>query len=499
MIAEIFQLKVLVPWIMGMIFGVFVGGMPGLTATMAVALIIPVTYYLTPLAGLAMILGVEFTAIFAGDIPATFLRIPGTPASGAAVLDGYEMAKRGAGELALGLDLMGSALGGLIGVLLLIFTSRPLAALALRFTNFEYFWLGMFGLSMSAVIARGSTLRGFISVLVGLLISTVGTDITTGYPRFSFSNPELVGGIEFIPVMIGLFGLSEVFRFLNSSSALDRPAVARRLTCSFSKIGAILWRFKVTIVKSSLVGTFIGALPGAGADVAAWVSYGVAKKTSRHPEKFGQGYEEGVIAPTAANNAALGGTWIPALVFGIPGDTITAIVLGAMLMYGLKPGPLIFQQSRSLVNGVFLVAVISQFILLVVGYAGIKAFSFFLRLPSNVVMTVVIVLSVVGSYALRTSTFDIYVMLASGVLGFIMERNGIPLTPMVLGLILGPMVEDNLRVGLVKTQGRLAPFFTRPICLILVAFIILALFGENIFNGVRWFLRKFGYPVARQQ
>ena len=206
-ILKVFEPKILIPWILAMGFGIFVGGIPGLTATMAVALIVPISYYMDPLAGLAMILGVTFTAIFAGDIPATYLRIPGTPASGAAVLDGYEMSKKGKGALALTLDLICSAIGGFIGVLLLILVAPFLAEFALRFTNFEYFWLGVFGLSMSAVLTRGNTIRGIISAVLGLLISTIGIDITTGYPRFTFGNVELMGGISFIPAMIGLFGI----------------------------------------------------------------------------------------------------------------------------------------------------------------------------------------------------------------------------------------------------------------------------------------------------
>jgi len=489
-LASIFHLEVIMPWIAGMVFGVFVGGMPGLTATMAVALIIPATYYMPPLAALAMILGIEFTAIFAGDIPATFLRIPGTPASGAAVLDGYEMAKKGEGEVALGIDLVGSAVGGLIGVLLLILVSQPLASFALRFSNFEYFWLGLFGLSMSAIIARGNALNGFVSVLVGLLISCVGADITTGYPRFAFGVAEFSGRIEFIPVMIGLFGLSEVFRFLNDPSGGSRSAVPQRAGVSLTKALGVLWRYKGAVLKSSFVGTIIGALPGTGADVAAWVAYGVGKRTSAHPEKFGTGYEEGVVAPTVANNAALGGTWIPALIFGVPGDTITAIVLGAMLMYGLRPGPMIFRESRELLNGMFAIAIVSQLLLIPVGYAGIKAFALFLRLPKAIVMATVVVLSVLGSYALRSSTVDIYVMLASGVLGYVMEGAGIPLTPMVLGLILGPMVEDNLRVGLIKTGGSLVPFLTRPICAGLIVCMLAALFGESLVLGTKRLIKR---------
>lgn len=496
---EILHLNVLIPWILGMVFGIFVGGIPGLTATMAVALAVPVTYYLPPLAGLAMIIGISATAIFAGDIPATYMRIPGTPASGAAVLDGYEMAKKGKGSLALALDLLGSAIGGLIGILLLIFVSRQLARFALNFTNFEYFWLGMFGLSMSAVITKGSTTKGFISAFLGLLIATIGVDITTGFPRFAFRVPELMDGIEFIPAMIGLFGVSEVFRYMLNPSGFKRPSVTDKISVSFRTVTTILWRFKWTVLRSSLIGTFIGALPGAGADIGAWVGYGVGKRLSKEPEKFGQGCEEGVIAPTAANNAALGGTWIPALVFGIPGDTITAIVLGAMLMYGLKPGPLIFKQNAELVNNIFMVGLISQFFLVMVGFLGIKGFSYILKVSSNVVISAVLGFSIVGSFALRNSSFDILVMLIFGILGFLMERVDIPLPPLILGLILGPMIEDNLRVGLLKTAGSIVPFMTRPICLSLIVILLIVLFGEHIWSAVLLLTKRFHNKTKTSQ
>ena len=480
---EIFQPSVLVPWLLGMVFGIFVGGIPGLTATMAVALAVPITYHLAPIAGLAMIIGISCTAIFAGDIPATFMRIPGTPSSGAAVLDGYKMAEQGKGSLALALDLFGSTIGGLIGFLLLIFVSRPLAGFALQFTNFEYFWLGMFGLSMSAVITTGSTNKGFISAFLGLLMATIGVDVTTGYPRFAFGNPELMDGIEFIPAMIGLFGVSEVFRYMMKPQAFERPTAIDELGVSFNSVATILWKFRWTVARSAIIGTFIGALPGAGADIAAWVSYGLGKRMSKHPEKFGAGYEEGVIAPTAANNAALGGTWIPALVFGIPGDTITAIVLGAMLMYGLKPGPLIFTQSPDLVNKIFAVGLISQVFMVGIGLLGIKGFGYILKIPSNVIMPAVLGFSIVGSFALRNSSFDILVMLFFGILGFMMERSSIPLPPLILGLILGPMIEDNLRAGLLKTAGQIGPFITRPICATLIAILVAVLFGERIIEA----------------
>jgi len=479
-ILNIFHLHILIPWILSMVIGILVGATPGLTATMAVALIVPLTYYMDPLAGLAMILGVSFTSIFAGDIPATFLRIPGTPASGAAVLDGFELSKKGKGSLALTIDLICSVIGGLIGVILLIIIAPPLAKFALKFTNFQYFWLGTFGLSMSAVLGSGNNIHGLISAVLGLLISTIGIDITTGFPRFAFGNVELMGGIGFIPAMVGLFGMSEVLKNVKDKESLMARTIHDTVKISIFKTLLIVWKRKWTLFKSAIIGTCVGALPGAGADIAAWIAYGVAKKTSRKPEEFGSGSIDGVIAPTSANNAALGGTWIPALVFGVPGDSITAIVLGAMLMYGLRPGPLIFQQSPDLIKGLFSIAIISQFFLIIVGLLGIKFYSKILKLPRNVVMVGVIIFSVIGSYSIRNSFFDIYIMLFFGVVGYIFEALNVPLAPMILGIILGPMIEDNLRVGLIKTGGNYLPFITNPISAVLVILIILTFFSGPI-------------------
>lgn len=482
---SVFKLSILVPWLLSMAFGVLVGGTPGLTATMGVALIVPLSYYMEPLAGLAMILGVSFTSIFTGDIPATLLRIPGTPASGAAVLDGYELTKQGRGMEALTMDLICSSIGGLIGVLLLIMLAPPLAHFALKFTNFQYFWLGIFGLSMSAALCTGNPINGIISASLGLMVSTVGIDITTGFPRFTFESIELMGGIGFIPAMVGLFGLSEVLKNVTNPDLLKKSSIT-----SFGKISIIstlktLIRHKWTLIRSALIGTCVGALPGAGADIAAWVAYGMEKKTSSEPEKFGKGEIKGVIAPTSANNAALGGTWIPALVFGVPGDSITAIVLGAMLMYGLRPGPLIFRENLTLVQGIFSVALISQLFLIPVGLIGIKAYGSILKLPKNIVMVAVMIFSVIGSYAIRNSFFDIYIMIAFGLVGFSFEYLDIPLPPMILGIILGPMIEDNLRVGLLKTHGSLGAFIFDPICITLILLVFFVFFGGPLMRLIK--------------
>lgn len=473
---ELFHPEILVPWLAGIVFGVFVGATPGLTATMAVALIVPISFHLPPSAGLAMIIGVSFTAIFAGDIPATYLRIPGTPASAAAILDGYPLARRGRGQYALTLDLACSCLGGVIGVCLLILSAPLLARWALKFSSFEYFWLGVAGLSISAIVSVGSTFKGLLAAVLGMLISTIGIDIVSGAQRYTFNNIHLMSGIAFIPAMIGLFGLSEVLRFLlkpahepirfSHGGESDRTPV-------FDAIKAIV-RHPRLVIQSALAGTVIGALPGAGADIAAWGAYGLAQKTSKHPERFGTGSDEGIIAPTSANNAAVGGAWIPALVFGVPGDAVTAIVLGALLMYDIKPGPLIFEQSGESVRAIFRIALVTQGLLLIGGFLGIRLFTSLLRLPRRSVMVGVLLFSIVGAYALNNSLFDVGVMIVFGFLGLFLEANRVPLAPLILGMLLSPMIEENLRAGLIKTGGDWLPFVSRPICLVMIAALALA-------------------------
>lgn len=483
---ELLQPAVLLPWVLAMLFGLFVGATPGLTATMAVALIVPISFYLpNPNTGLAMIIGVSFTAIFAGDIPAIYLRIPGTPASAATTLDGHAMARQGRAGYALTLDLFCSAIGGLIGVLLLIFLAPQLARFALRFSNFEYFWLGVLGLSLSAAVSSGSTFKGLLAAGFGMLLSTVGIDMVSGTPRFTFGRSDLMMGIGFIPVMIGLFGLAEVLRNVRHRAALAAPAIRAESSLALRESLRTLRRRFRTVLRGSVIGTFTGALPGAGADIAAWAAYGFEQKTAKNPERFGRGTEDGVIAPASAHNGAVAGAWIPALVFGIPGDSVTAIVIGAMLMYDLKPGPLIFEQSGDQVRAIFGIALVTQFLLIPCGYLGIKMFGSILRLPRNLVLTAVVVFSVVGAFALRNSLFDVTVMVVFGVVGFYLESQRVPVAPLILGLILGPMVEENLRAGLIKSGGSFEPFLTRPISMSLWFMLVASFLGPWLFRRLR--------------
>lgn len=477
---ELIHPTTLLPWFLGMVLGTFVGATPGLTATMAVALIVPVSYHLDPTAGLAMIIGVSFTAIFAGDIPATFLRIPGTPASAAATLDGHELAKKGKGQFALLLDLFCSAIGGLIGVTMLIFIAPELAKFAIQFGNTEYFWLAIMGLAMSAFVSMGQTGKGLMAAALGMLVSTVGQDPVSNVSRLTFGYLPLSGGLDFIPVMIGLFGLSEVLRNVRHperlKASLTTDAESPSVFAALKEIATRWW----LVLQSAVAGTVIGALPGAGADIAAWGSYGIAKRTAKDGDAFGTGSTKGVIAPTSANNAAVGGAWIPALVFGVPGDAVTAIVLGVLLIHDIKPGPRIFETNADEVHQLFAIALITQFLLIPCGFAGIKFFGWILKLPRHIVLAAVLVFSVVGAYALRNSLFDVSVMFAFGLVGFLLESWRVPLAPMILGLILGPLVEEKFRAGMIASSGSFVPFFTGPINITLIAILVLLLIGKPL-------------------
>ncbi|MBI2491004.1 MAG: tripartite tricarboxylate transporter permease, partial [Candidatus Rokubacteria bacterium] len=468
----------------------FVGAIPGLTATMAAALLVPFTFFMDPLPSLVAIVTMSAMAIFAGDIPAALVRIPGTPSSAAYTDDSYELTKQGKAELVLGVDVVTSAIGGLMGAVVLMIAAPLLAEVALRFTSFEYFWLAALGLSATVMIASTVPLKAGLALLLGLFFSTIGVDITLGYPRFTFGTTELLNGLDFIPAMIGLFGVSEVLRNMGSAT-LSFPIAPVRAERIFRGLAETLWRYKANMVRAGAIGTFIGILPGAGADIAAWIAYAVARRFSREPEKFGKGAIEPIVDAGTANNACLAGDWVPALVFGIPGDSITAIVIGVLFMKGLRPGPMIFEQQPQLVYAVYLSFIVANLLLIPFGYLAIKAsgfmlrvprnvlmpailmfcvvgaFAFMLRVPRNVLMPAILMFCVVGAFAINNSLVDVGLMLAMGVFGYFLEANGIPVAPIVLGMVLGPILEQNFMVSMIKTEWDLTQFVRRPVALVL--------------------------------
>ncbi|QIE55700.1 tripartite tricarboxylate transporter permease [Pikeienuella piscinae] len=455
------------PYTMGVmllaaLFGLFVGAMPGLTATMATALLIPFTFFMDPIPAIAMIVTAVAMAIFAGDIPGALLRIPGTPASAAYCEESYAMTRKGHAERALGILLVCAVIGGLTGSVVLSFTAPVLAEFALQFSSFEYFWLACLGLSCGVVISSGSTLKGFVSLLIGLFVATIGLDITAGYPRFTFGNTELLGGVSFIPAMIGMFAISEIIRYFTATTSLPRPP-QKAMGNIFRGLGPILYRYKRNIGRGSLIGAVVGILPGAGGDIAAWISFAISKKFSKEPEKFGTGNPEGLVDAGASNNASLAGAWVPATVFGIPGDSITAIVIGVLYMKGLNPGPMVFVNSPELIYAVFMSFFIANIALLPLGFIAIRMSRQILKVPQNVLMPVILMFCIVGSFAINNTAFGVTVMLIFGVLAYVMEENGVPVAPAILGIVLGGMLEDNFMSSMIISDGDLLGFFSRPI------------------------------------
>jgi len=446
------------------LFGLFVGAVPGLTATMATALLVPVTFFMPPVPAIASIVTATAMAIFAGDIPSCFLRMPGTPASAAYTDEAYAMTKKGQGEIALGAGLVFSVIGGLFGTAVLILAAPALAEVALKFSSFEYFWLVLLGLSCAVFIAVGDALKGIVSLLLGLLVSAVGLDNPAAHPRFTFGNAELAGGLTLIPIMIGMFAVSEIMR---SASTIDEPWDMAKAEVGnvFKGMGRLIVKYPLAIVRGSALGTAIGALPGAGADIAAWMSYAMSKKFSKEPEKFGTGHVEGIVESGAANNSALAGAWIPALVFGIPGDSITAIVIGVLYIKGLNPGPTTFIDNAPSIYAIFIVFVLANLLMLPLGVAAIKCAKQMLRVPRNVLMPVILLFCIVGSFAINNSAFGVILMLVFGVLAWLLEENGFPVAPAILGMVLGAMLEENFISSMIKADGKLAGFFERPIAL----------------------------------
>ena len=444
------------------LFGLFVGCIQGLTATMATALLVPITFFMPPVPAVAAIVTCTAMAIFAGDIPGALLRIPGTPASAAYTDEAYAMTKKGQAETALGAGLVFSAIGGLSGTAVLIWMAPALAEVALKFSSFEYFWLVVLGLAGAVFIGSQSTLKAVVSLLLGLLVACVGLDNPGAHPRFTFGNTELTGGVSLIPMMVGMFAVSEILRYV--SSTLPPPQfVAQKIGNVFRGMWDLTVRYRWPILRGSTLGTIIGIQPGSGADMASWMSYAMSKRFSKEPEKFGTGHVEGIIESGAANNSSLAGAWIPAIVFGIPGDSITAIAIGVLYLKNMNPGPTIFINNPENIYAIFLVFVLANLIMVPLGWMAIKAAKNVLRAPRNILMPVILLFCVVGSFAINNTPFGVLVILVFGLAAFVLEENGFPSAPAILGVVLGGMLEENFITSMIKSDGDPFVFFTRPI------------------------------------
>jgi putative tricarboxylic transport membrane protein len=470
----------------GGLYGAIFGSIPGLTATLAVALFIPIAFFLDPILALPAIIAISAVAIYAGDVGSVVARIPGTPASAAYVEELNDLARRRGPPYALGISALGSSVGGIIGTLLLIFSSTGLAAVAKNFASFEYFWIAVLGLTAGIFASSGPPLKALVSLLIGVLLATVGVDPTLGYPRFDFGNPNLLGGLNYIVAMIGLFGFSEVLASLyvgaDTSKATMPQSRGAPMRLFYALPTLLMLRNKLLVLRSSLLGTFVGFLPGAGADVAAWVSSSLEKLGGR---KDAEEQDRVILAGTTSNNAAVASAWIPALALGLPGDTVTAIVLGVFLMKGITPGPLLFTQQAPLVWSLFAAFLVANVVLLpVFGYLTARIAGLVVRIPLNLMLGLIAGLCVVGAYAINNNPFDVGVMVAMGVFAFLLRRGGFPLAQVVLGMVLGPILEQSFMVSAIKSRWDLWAFFSRPIAvLLMVATLVIIAVGLRIKAG----------------
>jgi putative tricarboxylic transport membrane protein len=468
------------------VYGLFIGAIPGLTATLATALLVPFAFFLDPLPAIAAVITMSAMAIFSGDLPSALVRMPGTPASAAYTEDAYRQTQAGNGALVLGVALVGSVIGGIVGAVVLMVAAPALAEFALQFTSYEYFWVAVLGLTASVIISQGSQIKGAVSLCIGLLLATVGIDVALGYARFTFGSTDLLQGISFIPAMIGLFGLSEVLRNVLHPTGRIEP-VRLRTRGMFRDTWRTLWRYRRGVVSGNAIGGAIGALPGAGGDIAAWVSYAATKNASKEGHLFGKGdgHVEPIVSAGSANNAALASAYVPTLVFGIPGDTITAILLGVLLVKGVQPGPELFGTEAPLLYGIYLVFILANLLLIPLGYLAVRTSGMLLRVPSALLMPIIVAFCVVGSFSINNGYLEIVVMLVLGVLGYLLERTGFPLAPVVLGLVLGPIVEKNFMQSVIKTEWDLTQFLTRPISATLLVVTLLVLLYPLLRRMVR--------------
>jgi len=482
-IPEIFSIYGILLITLSVAGGIAIGAMPGLSATMGVALFIPITFAMTPAHGLMALGGIYIGAIYGGSISAILLRIPGTPASIATILDGFPMTQNGEADKALKISITSSFFGGIISVLALLLIAPPLAKIALAFGPAEYFWVTLFGLSIIVALSSNNLIKGFISAIIGLFIGVIGMDPLIGFSRFDFGNINLLSGISPIILLIGLYSIPQALEMLESGEINEGSSVAKlQKRASFKEIWEEFCQFWPTYLRSGIIGTIIGIIPGAGANIASYVGYNEAKRWSKHPEKFGTGISEGITGSEAANNGVTGGSLIPLLTLGIPGNGVTAVLIGGLLIQGLRPGPMLFSENADIVYTFMVSILFGNFIMLFLGYYGASIFANVVKIPKAIVAPTVIVLSIVGTYAINNSLFDVGIMLTMGLIGYLMRNLNIDSAPAVLALILGPMAESNVRRALLISGGSIGILFTGLInWIFLIATVASLVFGFSAF------------------
>jgi putative tricarboxylic transport membrane protein len=456
----------------GMVWGIAFGSMPGLTGVVAVALLIPFTFVFGPIEGLLLLGSVYVGATFGGSIAAILFNTPGSPEAACTGLDGYPLAKQGHAGKALGVALASSALGGIFGTIVLMLLAPPLARLALTFGPAEYFALAVLGITAIASIGTTSVFKALMAGALGLMIATIGMDPLTGSGRFTFGHNMLLTGVSFIPAIIGMFALAEVLTRLS-----ETHIGGEKITKVSTRLPTVreIYNLKGTLLRSSAIGTVIGTLPGVGATTAAFISYSEAVRWSRDPSRFGKGAYEGIAAPEAANNSAVGGSMVPLLALGIPGSATTAIMIGGLTIHGIVPGPMLMTTNKELVYSVFIGMLLANLIMIFFGLRAARYFAKILDAPYALVGPGIVVLCMTGVYALRNNIMDLVVMLVFGALGFLLRRLDYPIAPLIIGLVLGPIAEVSLRRALLLNDFELWGVLTRPITATLLIFSIASL------------------------
>jgi len=473
--SELMHFTPLLMILIGVVVGIIVGVLPGLSPSIGVALMLPATFGMDPMSALVLLTSVYLSSNYGGSITAIAINTPGTPGAVATTFDGYELTKQGKPLHALKTSLTASTVGGLVGTVILILFSIPLAKLALSFESFEYFALGVFGMTIISSLAGDNPAKGFIASTLGLLLVTIGFDTQLPFPRFNLGLSELSDGLEFIPALIGLFALGEIFYSIENFKVLKKAKSAKKTILKKEKLlFSELWKMKLLMLKSSIIGTLVGVIPGAGGTIATFIAYNEAKNSSKNPQKFGKGSLEGVAAPEAANNGSVGGALVPLLTLGIPGSASTAVLIGALMIHKLNPGPQLFEKEPGIVYGLFISLFFANIVMLAFGMLGNKLWVKIIAAPKKLLYPLIIALSFIGSYFIQNSLFDVGTCIAFGLFGWALKRGGFPTAPVILGLILGKMIEENLRLSLAK--GELIDFVTRPASLIILLLAIFSFF-----------------------
>lgn len=465
------------------LLGIIFGAMPGLTSTLGVALLTALTYGMDTPTAMLCLLSIYVGGTYGGSYASILINIPGTAASAATALDGYPLACKGEGGRAIGLTTTSSAIGTLISMLFLVSISPIISFFALQFTSFEFFLLAFFGILISGTLTSPDlVIKGWLSGFLGLFLACVGRDRLQFFPRFTFGIPELDSGIEVVPVLIGAFGIPQIIQVLKDQFQIGETQKFQRILPEFGTIVRNIPK----IIRSALIGVGIGAVPGIGEDIAAWVSYGAAKNTSKHPERFGKGEITGVLSAEVANNACVGGAMIPLLNLGIPGSPPAAMLLGALMLHGVTPGPMITFEHPTFIMEVAAILLLASLSMWVVGMLLAKQVVKVLRIPTQIFMPIIGVLCVIGSYSLGINIWNLYLMLPVGIISYFLIEMGYPIAPLVIGVILGPMADENLRRALMVSQGSFLPIFQRPVSIILFLVIVWTVVGQfQIFRNFK--------------